>query len=224
MIKVLIVEDDPMVAQINKKYTESVGEFKVIGVCTNGEEALEKIKNDEIDLIILDIYMPKLDGIELLKKMRIQTSMINVIMVTAAQDTDKLNEVLTLGAVDYLIKPFEYERFKEALERVRMRYELLNKKNIMSQNDIDKITNQSKLNLQIELPKGLNRRTLERIRSFMKDHVDKYYTNEEIAKNLKLSRVTIRRYMEYMESSGEIMCDIEYGAIGRPSSRYIYKV
>ena len=46
MIKVLIVEDDPMVAQINKKYTESVDEFNVIGICNNGKDALEMIKNN----------------------------------------------------------------------------------------------------------------------------------------------------------------------------------
>lgn len=67
MIKVLIVEDDPMVAHINKKYTESVAGFSVTNICSNGKEALEIINNTTIDLIILDLYMPKLDGRGFLK-------------------------------------------------------------------------------------------------------------------------------------------------------------
>jgi response regulator of citrate/malate metabolism len=222
MIKVLIVEDDPMVAQINKKYTERVEGFKVNAVCTNGKEALDIIEKRDIDLIILDIYMPKLDGISLLKYMRRECIMTDVIMVTAAQEADKLDEVLTLGAVDYLIKPFEFERFKETLERFMIRYQLLHTKNYMSQEDIDKITSQNKIKNSTEIQKGLNRRTLERVREFMKQHYDKYYTSEEIAKAMKMTRVTIRRYMEYMESQGELKCSIEYGAVGRPSNKYKY--
>lgn len=222
MIKVLIVEDDPMVAQINKKYTERVEGFKVNAVCTNGKEALDIIKKKDIDLIILDIYMPKLDGISLLKHMRRECIMTDVIMVTAAQEADKLNEVLTLGAVDYLIKPFELERFRETLEGFMLRYQLLHTKNYMCQEDIDKITNQNKIKNSTEIQKGLNRRTLERVREFMKQHYDNYYTSEEIAKDMKMTRVTIRRYMEYMESLGELICNIEYGAVGRPSNKYKY--
>ncbi|MCY6370999.1 response regulator [Clostridium ganghwense] len=223
MIKVLIVEDDPMVAQINKSYTESIKGLSVIGVCKDGKEALETIKNTEIDLIILDVYMPKMDGITFLKEMRKHNIMTDVIMVTAAHEVDKLDEVLKLGAVDYLIKPFEYERFKEALNRFVMRYKFFKEQKVIKQEDIDKITSRNKVNLNTELQKGLHKRTLQRIRDFMKDHSDRYFTSEEVAEAVVLSRVTIRRYMNYMAEVGDIKSDIEYGTVGRPSTKYKWK-
>ncbi|PRR79144.1 Transcriptional regulatory protein CitT [Clostridium liquoris] len=220
MIKVLIVEDDPMVAQINKKYTESVDEFNVIGICNNGKDALEMIKNNNIDLIILDIYMPKLDGIGFLKEIRNSGISTDIIMVTAADESDKLNEVLKLGAIDYLIKPFEYERFKDALNKFKVRHKVLSQKSIISQDDIDRITNQSNFNINEDAQKGINDRTLKRLKDFLKDYSEECFTCEEIAEEMRLSRVTIRRYLEYMTSIGELNRDIEYGEIGRPKTIY----
>ncbi|WP_186429346.1 response regulator [Clostridium sp. BSD9I1] len=220
MINVLIVEDDPMVAQINKRYTESIEGFKVIGVCGNGNEALNTIKTKQMQLVILDLYMPKLDGIEFLKEIRKEHIMTDVIMVTAAHETNKLNEVLKLGAIDYLVKPFEYERFKEALNKFKLRYELLKEKSTLNQEDIDKITSQNSPSLSEEFQKGINERTLYRIKKFIKDYREEYFTSEEIAEGMKLSRVTIRRYLEYMSSFGELIRDIEYGEVGRPKTKY----
>lgn len=220
MINVLIVEDDPMVAQINKKYTESVDGFGVVGVCHNGRQALEMIDTNNIDLIILDIYMPKLDGISFLKEIRSVGISTDIIMVTAADEADKLNEVLKLGAIDYLIKPFEYERFKEALNKFKVRYKLLTTKSIVNQEDIDKITSRNISNLNEELQKGINDRTLKRLKNFLKECGEECFTCEEIAEEMRLSRVTIRRYLEYMTSTGELNRDIEYGEIGRPKTIY----
>ncbi|WP_027624139.1 response regulator [Clostridium lundense] len=221
MINVLIVEDDPMVAQINKKYTESIEGFSVIGISDNGKQALEMIETNNIDLIILDIYMPKLDGISFLKQIRSVGISTDIIMVTAADEADKLNEVLKLGAIDYLIKPFEYERFKEALNKFKVRYKLLTTKSIVNQEDIDKITSQKSIpNSSEELQKGINDRTLKRLKNFLKECHEECFTCEEIAEEMKLSRVTIRRYLEYMTFTGELNRDIEYGEIGRPKTIY----
>ncbi|GAA0177479.1 response regulator [Clostridium sediminicola] len=222
MVKVLIVEDDPMVAQINKNYVESIEEFKVVDIVFDGETALRKIQHTKIDLLILDVYMPKLDGLSLLKKLRNEGNMVDVIMVTAAQDTEKLKELLNLGAIDYLIKPFEYERFKDALERFLLKYELIQMKNKINQEDIDRITKINTSNVYNELPKGLNRRTLKRIRDFLKENSSKYYTAEEVSTAINLSRVTLRKYLEYMESIGQLKCKNDYGTRGRPSNKYKY--
>lgn len=222
MIKVLIVEDDPMVAQINKNYVESIEEFKVVDIAFDGETALKKIKHTKIDLLILDVYMPKLDGVSLLKKLRNEGNMVDVIMVTAAQDTEKLKELLNLGAIDYLIKPFAYERFKDALERFLLKYELMQMKNKINQEDIDRITKINTSSIYNELPKGLNRRTLKRVRDFLKENNSKYYTAEEVSTAISLSRVTLRKYLEYMESIGQLKSKNDYGTRGRPSNKYKY--
>lgn len=220
MIKVLIVEDDPMVAHINKTYTERFDNFNVIGISTDGKEAQQYIKNKQIDLIILDIYMPKLDGVDLLKWMRKENIMTDVIIVTAAHEVDKLDEVLKFGAIDYLIKPFKYERFKEALQRFQLKYRLIKENVIIKQDDIDKLKGKSEGDEFSYLKKGLNERTLKRVRSYMEENKDKYLTSEEVAEGMSLSRVTIMRYLKYMESEKELIGETKYRNVGRPSVKY----
>ncbi|MCY6485172.1 response regulator [Clostridium aestuarii] len=221
MIKVLIVEDDPMVAQINKKYSESIENFTVIKICKDGKEAFSYIKENNVDLVILDIYMPKLNGVDLLKKMRKNQILTDVIAVTAAQNVEKVDQVFKYGVVDYLIKPFEYKRFKEALDKFMLKYKLLHEKTIVEQKDLDKITNIKNKNSKTQLKKGLNIRTLNRIRSCIECYKQTSFTNDDIAEKLKLSRITIRRYMEYMVSIQELKSEIEYGPIGRPKNIYV---
>ena len=106
MIKVLIVEDDPMVAEINKGYVESVSGYKVMGSVSNGEKAMSYLSEKTIDLAIVDIYMPEMDGITFIKKMRQKQIESDVIFVTASNDVNDINTSLKYGAVDYLITTF----------------------------------------------------------------------------------------------------------------------
>ncbi|MCG8539514.1 MAG: response regulator [Clostridia bacterium] len=221
MINVLIVEDDPMVAKLNEKYVETIDGFNVIGVVSNGEEALGFCKKNKVDLIILDIYMPKLDGVNFLKELRKKFMMIDVILVTASKETQNIDAVLKLGAVDYLIKPFDYERLKNSLEGYLNRFRVLKSTEIVKQEELDQITKACKIERDIGLKKGLHRRTLERIRKFMKDNSNKYLSSEMVAEEMALSKVTVRRYLEYMEEIGQVKLEVEYGSVGRPL--YLYK-
>jgi len=222
MINVLIVEDDPMVAKLNKKYVESIGGFNVKGVISNGEEALRFCKRNEVDLIILDIYMPRLDGISFLKELRKKFMMIDVILVTASKETQDIDAVLKLGAVDYLIKPFDYERLKNSLQSYENRYRVFHSTDTVKQEDIDRITKNFEIKKDNCLKKGLHKKTLERMRRFMKNNTTKYLSSEIIAEEMSLSKVTVRRYLEYMEEIGQIKLEIEYGSVGRPSHLYKY--
>ncbi|MDF2592229.1 MAG: hypothetical protein K0S75_1695 [Clostridia bacterium] len=128
MINVLIVDDDPMVAELNKRYVENVPNFKVVAVLYNGEDALKLLKSKKIELLILDIYMPKLDGISLLEEMRKNLLKTDVILVTAATEVNEIDKALKLGAVDYLIKPFDGDRIRKSLNNYLKRYNLLHGK------------------------------------------------------------------------------------------------
>ncbi|MGF7059353.1 response regulator [Brassicibacter mesophilus] len=222
MVKVLIVEDDPMVAQINKKYIESIEGFEVINVIPNGDEALKFLERTKVDLVILDIYIYKLDGITVLKKMRQKHIMSDVILVTAAKDADKIDDALKLGAVDYLVKPFEYERLKKSLEDYLLRTRVLKYGSLIDQKDIDQIMMRCTFSLDDRLPKGLNKNTLERIIRYLENSDDRLLTSDEISDKLGVTKVTIRRYLDYLERIGTVKLIIEYGAIGRPSHRYQY--
>lgn len=116
MYEVVIVEDDPMVAMINKQYVTENKHFHVASVCRDGDAALAYLTANNVQLVILDVYMPKTTGIEVLRRIREKNLPLAVIMVTAANDSAAIEEAVRLGVVDYLIKPFSSARFQQALE------------------------------------------------------------------------------------------------------------
>lgn len=224
MIKVLIIEDDPMVAQINKKYVEAIEGFRVVSVAHDGEAAYEMIKEHRPDLLILDIYMPKTNGLMLLKRIRNEGIAVDAIMVTAAKEAADVDEVLKLGAVDYLVKPFEFQRFKIALENYQQRVSNLTKKAEFSQEDIDQLTRGNKTkNPMADLDKGMHQKTMDTIRNYLRQST-KPKSATEVAKGLGISRVTARRYLEYLTENGEVELEISYGTIGRPQHLYVTKL
>lgn len=220
MIRVLIVEDDPMVAQINKSYIETIEGFNIIGTAKDESEALSFIKENDIDLAIIDIFLPKGDGLNFLKTLREKNIKADVIMVTAASESDTINEALRLGAIDYLIKPFEYDRLSKTLENYKHRKNLLDSLANVDQNQLDDLLNS--YSQDDIIPKGLNEKTLSRIKNYiLKLDKDTFYI-DNIAEGLSISKVTARKYMEYLEKTRFIMQELEYGQIGRPT--YLYKI
>ena len=140
MYRVLIVEDDPMVASIDRSYVERTADFTVVAVCKNGVEALELFKTEEIDLVVLDYYTPGMNGDEFLDKLHETGVRPEVIMVTSANSVEIVQELLSRGISDYLVKPFEYDRFREGLERFRRRREVLQDAGTgMRQEEIDRM-------------------------------------------------------------------------------------
>ena len=117
MFRVLIVEDDPMVVMINEQFIGKNKKFQVIEVCNDGKVALEFLENNSVHLLVLDVYMPHTNGFELLHQIRKQNMMLDVIMVTVANDGESLEEALRLGGVDYLVKQFTFDRFQIALQK-----------------------------------------------------------------------------------------------------------
>ena len=137
MYRVLIVEDDPMVAMINEQYVRKHKQFQVVGRCRDGKAALEFLENNEADLMILDVFMPQMDGFETLRQIRKRQIPVDVIMVTAANERESLEEALHLGIVDYLIKPFTFERFRMALDKYIAHMDALNDLDTLNQKIID---------------------------------------------------------------------------------------
>ena len=130
MYKVLIVEDDPMVAMINEQYVCKNKNFCVAKTCRNGQEALDFLTGTDdgknVDLVIMDVFMPLMNGIETLKKIREKKIAAEVIMVTAANDSATIEETMHLGVIDYLIKPCAYDRFQVALEKFVSKLDIVN--------------------------------------------------------------------------------------------------
>ncbi len=222
LINVFIVEDDPMVVSINKQFTEKVTPFKVIGTSTSEDDALTKIKNLNPDLILIDIFLPHGNGLNLLKQIRLNDISTDAILVTAARDTATIQEALRYGAVDYLIKPFDFERLQQALLNYLSLRQLMHNHLDISQNELDQYNyslDVGGLKNITSLPKGVHFFTLKQIL----DYLSKQKTNQscqQIADALSLSKITAWRYLEYLVEKGKVDVIMEYGSIGRPTKNY----
>ena len=224
MYKVIIVEDDPMVAMINNHYVEQDKRFHVVQSFRNGNDAFKYLSENQVDLAILDVYMPILDGLSLLKKIRAAEINTDIIMVTASNDKNTLDSVLNLGVIDYLVKPFVQERFQQALDKFVEFNMQKNNVCVLDQKKIDEIMNSEHFaNNNIELPKGIQDKTLNKIRNYIKESSKRGHTSEEIANFLNISKVTVRKYMHYLTKKSEVIEQINYDTGGRPCMVYFMK-
>lgn len=223
MYEVLIVEDDPMVAMINKQYVNKNTHFHVCDICKDGASALKYLESNIVHLVILDQYMPQMNGLTLLRTIREKEIPVSVIMVTAANDGATIEEALRLGIVDYLVKPFLSQRFDQALETFLSRQDAFHDLSSFKQHHIDALLENS-LNstpkVTGDLPKGIQEQTLSRLCDFLKSNGDKEFTSETIADEVGLSRVTVRRYMNYLVETNTIVERMNYETGGRPCMLY----
>ncbi|MBQ9736841.1 MAG: response regulator [Clostridia bacterium] len=222
MYKVLIVEDDPMVAMINEQFVSRHKDFVVAHKCNDGKSALEYLDENEVDLIILDVYMPYMDGFETLRQIRKKQISVDVIMVTAANEREQLKEGLHLGVVDYLVKPFTFERFKVALDKFIAQSEALKDLDKVNQKNIDFLIDKSRKKANELYPKGIQEKTLQTIIEQLKENKNKWLTGDEIAEKVGLTGVTVRRYMTHLAEAGMVIADMNYETGGRP--RMLYKL
>lgn len=221
MIRVLIVEDDPMVAELNKRYLAKLDGFKLSAVARSAYEAVQYLEKEEVDLILLDVFMPGTNGLDLLSEVRKSGRRIDVILVTAARDMDSIEKALRHGIVDYLIKPFEFERFCAALTAYRDRTIFMKQRDSVNQDQLDQlILNREQQQIVAEIPKGLDRKTLKTIWESIGEYGENTFTTEEIAGKVGISRVSMRKYLEFLTQSGLLDLDISYGSVGRPVYKY----
>jgi len=222
MVKAVIIEDDPMVAAINKKYLLKNESIEVVKAFSNGADALTYLSNHPVDLVLLDVYMPQISGIELLRTIRKERIPVDVIMITAANDTKSVDIALKLGIIDYLIKPFDYARFQQAIQKYFIKRNLVSQKDsVISQSDLDQILHKSPVLEHADLEKGMQQKTLELIQNFLKKNRGEYFSNDDIAQRVGLSRVTVQRYLNYLESRKIVKSTINYETKGRPGIKYM---
>jgi two-component system CitB family response regulator len=221
LIEVMIVEDDPMVREINSKFLKRIEGFNLFKAVSNIEDAKKFIMIKNPDLILLDVYLPKENGIDFLKWIRRQAIDTDIILITADKSIERIQEAYRYGAVDYLIKPFSFERFKEALIQFKGRYNLFKKLDSIEQNDLDKLkTSLGVAQNEDDFTKGLNKYTYKTIWDELVKKINEDFTAEDLAEKLGIARVTVRRYLEYMEKENKVEKLVEYGKVGRPQYKY----
>lgn len=230
MIRTMIVEDDPMVRQINSKFLNKVDGFSLEKAVTNLSEAKEVLINNTIELILLDIFIPNENGIDLLKWLRKNEISSDVILITADKSIDRIKDALRYGVVDYLIKPFTFERFRESLDIFRERLDSFNNNKTIEQSELDNLilSNKNKEAIEEEskfnLEKGFNKYTYNSIANELDNIKEEYFTTEEVSEKIGIAKVTVRKYLDYMSKQGQLEKIIEYGKVGRPLYKYKQKL
>ena len=212
-MKILIIEDDQMVAMIHKEYFKRKEISNDLNHVSTLEEAKEFLANSDTDLIILDNYLADGQGIEFLPELKGYP----IIMITAANDVQTVEAALTNGVVDYLVKPFTYERFSQAIDKVQDYMKLLSKEKI-NQDLIDDYLNSGRVEEEEDsLPKGLSRITLKKVLENIKEQ-ETGFTTQQVADALDISRITIRKYLNHLVNINVLSEDAEYYTSGRPVS------
>jgi two-component system, CitB family, response regulator CitT len=218
-MNILIAEDDFRIAAIHEQFLQKMDKVKVIDKAYNAKETLEKLKRHEnIDLILLDIYLPDQLGTELLPIIRKEAPQVDIIIITAATEKQHLEESIRNGVFHYLIKPVTYEKIEQTIKNYIERKRLLNSVDKVNQNLVDQYfgdKNGSKPNY----PKGIDSLSLEKVKNIL-NQIEGGITAEEMGERMGASRTTARRYLEYLVSIHEVTAELEYGIVGRPERKY----
>ncbi len=217
-MRAVIIDDDPMVCDINRRCIERDGRFDSTEIFLSGHSALEYLRGNPAELVLLDADMPRLGGFDLLTALRSEHIPADAIFITAANDFQSIDKAMALGALDYLIKPFEYPRFVRALNKFFLKREMASGGGAATQKYADLLFNHSPAAEKQE--KGIQPQTLEMIRRLLEENRKKSCSGGEIAEKTGLSRVTVHKYLNYMESRGMLQTKIDYKTEGRPCLRY----
>lgn len=221
-IQIVIIEDDEKIAEIQRIFTEKISGFTVTGIANSIQEGEEMLQVLQPDLVLLDIFFPDGNGIELLWKIRKEYRETDIVLITAAKEKDIFQEALRGGVFDYILKPLNFTRFQNMLNRYLDHRKKLQKIVTIKQSDVDIFLHQEKKDVghKDDLPKGIDPITLQKITQIIESISEEGINAEQAGEKIGVSRTTSRRYLEYLVANGVIRADLFYGTLGRPERRY----
>jgi response regulator of citrate/malate metabolism len=220
VIRTIVVDDDFMSAAVHRSYVERVPGFEVTGEAHTGRDALELIARTHPTLVLLDIYLPDISGLEVLRRLREPGSPhVDVVAVTAAKDVDTLRTAIHGGVIHYLVKPFFFDTLRERLEGYAALHGRLERLREPDQHDIDHVFSLLRSHGRHGLPKGISAPTLETVVEALQ-RSEGEVTAVELAETTGISRGTARRYLEYLALTGAVELSLRYGSAGRPEHKY----
>lgn len=217
MIAVLVVEDDPVAAEAHRQYVERVAGFTVAGVVHSGGEALRFCERQRVDLVLLDFYLPDTHGLAVCRALRASGTPADVIAVTSARDLAVVKAAVSVGVVQYLLKPFTFASLREKLETYGRFRESAGE--AADQTDVDRALATLRSPGRGPLPKGMSAETLDAVITALRTEPEGVSAGAA-AEATGVSRVTARRYLEYLADNGLARREPHYGQVGRPEVWY----
>ncbi len=227
MTNIVIIEDDQSVSKIHAKFLSKIKGVTLVGVANSIDDGRFMVETLNPDLILLDLYFPEDNGLDLLYEIRSKKQDVDVILITAAKDLENLDKALKGGVFDYMIKPVFFERFLESLNDYKAHRSKKEKTEQIDQDFIDSVlrnrrtpTDNAPSVDNYDLPKGIDPVTLKMVYLAFELCPEEGLSATEIGQQTGLARTTSRKYCEYLLSIGQLQIKLEYGTIGRPERRY----
>lgn len=220
-IRVILVDDDPLTLELHRAHVQRVGGFSVVAECRDARSAARTVTDPTLaaDLVLLDVTMPDGTGLEVLRHARARGVRTDVIAVSGVRDVDVVREMVALGAVQYLIKPYTFAMFRERIEAFREYHRRSHQTTgDATQHEVDAMLASLRTAPVSTLPKGIAAATLESVTRVVRDHGPS--TASEVAAGLGISREVSRRYLEFLADADRLVRDPRYGARGRPQVEY----
>jgi response regulator of citrate/malate metabolism len=222
MIGVLIVDDDFMVAKVHAGFVGALDGFAVVGTAPTGAQALAEIARLEPDLVLLDVYLPDMTGLEVLRRLRAGGSSVDVIVISAARDVDSIRSALHGGVLQYLVKPFDRATFEARLRDYASLHSELAELDVAGQGDVDRVFGGARRTASptATTPKGIAPETLELVRAALAAAGPDGLSASECSARTGLARVSARRYLEQLVTQQQADVRQRYGTAGRPERRF----
>lgn len=221
MIRVLVVDDQPEVARAHRIFVDRVPGFTTVAAVGDGNAAIARVARGGVDLVLLDMAMPGLHGLEVCRALHDLPEAPDVLVVTAARDLATVRTAIRYGVVHYLVKPFTFAALRERLESyATYRQASAGQRPVTDQGEIDAALAALRSPAENVLPKGMSRETLDRVRGALRE-AGGGLTAGQTAEATGLSRVTARRYLEHLVSQGTVTREPVYGHSGRPTLKYL---
>ncbi|MGW4549552.1 response regulator [Streptomyces violaceorubidus] len=216
-IRVLVVEDDPVAADAHVMYVGRVPGFVAVGKAHTGAEARRTLDRTPVDLILLDLHLPDVHGLQLARSLRAAGHQTDVIAVTSARDLTMVREGVSLGVVQYVLKPFTFATLRDRLVRYAEFRGTAGEAS--GQDEVDRALATLRAPGPAALPKGLSGPTLERVTGVLRGSAEGL-TAAGVAEAVGISRITARRYLEHLVDAGRAGRSPQYGQVGRPELVY----
>ncbi len=221
MIGVLIVDDDFMVAKVHAGFVTALEGFEVVGTASSGAAALQQIDALRPDLVLLDVYLPDMTGLDVLRRLRAAGSSVDVIVISAARDVDSIRSALHGGVLHYLVKPFDRRTFEARLRDYAVLRGDLAQLGEAGQADVDRLfAGVRGAGPPTPTPKGIAPETLELVRSALTSAGPDGLSASECSERTGLARVSARRYLEQLVTQQQADVRQRYGTAGRPERRF----
>ncbi|WP_129842917.1 response regulator [Streptomyces sp. RFCAC02] len=220
-IGVLVVEDDPLAAEAHGRYVERVPGFAVRGTAHSVAEARRFLGRTPVDLLLLDLYLPDGHGLALVRALRAAGHGADVIAVTSARDLAVVRDSVSLGVVQYVLKPFAFPTLRDRLTRYAEYRAAAGEAG--GQDEVDRALAALRAPQPVALPKGMSGPTLAAVTRIIRAAGEEGVTAAETGARAGMSRITARRYLEHLVAIGNAERVPRYGAVGRPEVGYHWR-